>query len=407
MSELLLTGISQLATPHGVSAKRGAAMRDLRIVHDAAIAIDAGIISWVGASSEWSGHADNTIDLGNRAVIPGLIDPHTHAIWAGNRLADFDARSSGATYEEILASGGGIWHTIRETADKSPEEMAAFALPRIRDLVRSGATTIEIKSGYGYTTDAEIRMLLAARLLQQQTPARVIPTLLIHVCPITTAERILYRDSICNELIPTVAREGLATAVDIFVESHAWNAHDAEVILTRARAHGLAIKLHTEQFPSVGGLELGIRLGALSVDHLEVCTTQQFALIASSTTIATILPGVTLHLGLPAAPGRALIDAGAAVAIGTDLNPGSSPLFSTAAAMALAVRLNGLAPAEALTASTVNAAAALGLIDAGRLEAGQRADLLVLDSQDWRDIAYVLGKSIVGEVWIAGRKQNL
>lgn len=406
MSELLLTGISQLVTPQGPGAKRGAEMRNLRILRDAAIAIDAGVIFWIGAASEWSDHADDTIDLGNRAVVPGLIDPHTHAIWAGDRLADFEARSSGATYEQILAGGGGIWHTIRETSCKSIEEMAGLAIPRIHDLVRSGATTIEVKSGYGYTPEAEIKMLKAVQLLQQQVAARLVPTLLIHICPDTSSARSAYRDVVCSELIPEVAKQRLAISVDIFVESHSWNAHDAEIILTCARNHGLAIKLHTEQFQSVGGLELGIQLGALSIDHLEVCKPRQFAAIASSTTIATILPGVTLHLGLPAAPGRALIDAGAAVAVGTDLNPGSSPLFSTAAAMSLAVRLNGLSPAEVLTASTANAAAALGLTDTGRLEAGQRADLLVLDSEDWRDIAYVLGKSVVGEVWIAGRKQD-
>jgi imidazolonepropionase len=406
MSELLLTGISQLVTPQGPGAKRGTAMRDLRILHDAAIAIDNGIISWVGAASEWSGHADSTADLGSRAVVPGLIDPHTHAIWAGDRLCDFEARSSGATYEQILAGGGGIWHTIRETAGKSVAEMAALALPRIHDLVRSGATTIEIKSGYGYSPEDEIKLLQAVGVLQQQTAALLMPTLLIHICPDNAPARSSYRDAICRDLIPEVAKQNLATAVDIFIESHSWNVSDAEIILLCARSHGLAIKLHTEQFNSIGGLELGIKLGALSVDHLEVCTPRQFAMVASSSTIATILPGVTLHLGLPAAPGRALIDAGAAVAIGTDLNPGSSPLFSTAAAMGLAVRLNGLSPAEALTASTANAAAALGLTDTGRLERGMRGDFLVIDSKDWRDIAYVFGKSIVSEVWIAGQRQN-
>jgi len=406
MSELLLTGISQLVTPQGPGAKRGAEMRELLILRDAAIAIDDGIISWTGAASEWSGHAETTIELGNRAVIPGLIDPHTHAIWAGDRLADFEARSSGATYEQILAGGGGIWHTIRETACKSIEEMAMLALPRVNDLVRSGATTIEIKSGYGYTPEAEIKMLKAIQLLQPLTSARLVPTLLVHICPDNSSARSAYRDAVCSELLPEVAKQGLATAVDIFVETHAWNAHDAEIILTRARHHGLAIKLHTEQFQSVGGLELGLQLEARSIDHLEVCKPRQFAAIAASKTVATILPGVTLHLGLPAAPGRALIDAGAAVAIGTDLNPGSSPLFSTAAVMGLAVRLNGLNPAEALTAATANAAAALGLTDTGRLEAGQRADLLVLDSKDWRNITYALGKSVVSEVWIAGRKQD-
>jgi imidazolonepropionase len=404
MSELLLTGISQLVTPPSGGPRRGAAMRELRIVRDAAVAIDGGRIAWMGPQGDWSGHADEVIDLGHRAVVPGLVDPHTHAIWAGDRLADFEARSMGATYEQILAAGGGIWHTIRETSTIDAEEMAALALPRIRALVRSGATIIEVKSGYGYTPEAELRMLDAVQLLQEQTAARLVPTLLIHICPSDAVARAAYRDAVCRELIPEAAARGLATSVDIFVEHHAWSADDAEIILTCARSHGLSIKLHTEQFQSVGGLELGLRLGALSVDHLEVCSAAQWGLIAASDTVATILPGVSLHLGLPAAPGRALIDAGAAVAIGTDLNPGSSPLFSTAVALALAVRLNGLTPAEALTASTVNAAAALGLADGGRLDVGFAADLLVLESSDWRDLAYTLGTSAVREVWIAGQR---
>jgi imidazolonepropionase len=340
-------------------------------------------------------------------VVPGLIDPHTHAIWAGDRLVDFEARSAGATYEEILTAGGGIWHTIRETADKSRKEMTALALPRVQALVRSGATTIEVKSGYGYSVEAELRMLEAIRDLQTQTPARLLPTLLIHLCPVNDAARKTYRDSVCNELIPETARRGLATVVDIFVEHHAWSAADAEIIFGCARSYGLAIKLHTEQFQQIGGLELGIRMGALSADHLEACSSQQCHLIGSSKTIATILPGVSLHLGLPAAPGRALVDAGAAVAIGTDLNPGSSPLFSTAVAMSLAVRLNGLKASEALTASTVNAAAALGLTNVGRLETGLPADLLVLDSCDWRDLPYTLGQSVVSQVWIGGKRQTV
>jgi imidazolonepropionase len=165
--------------------------------------------------------------------------------------------------------------------------------------------------------------------------------------------------------------------------------------------------MHTEQFQRVGGLELGLKLGALSIDHLEVCTPEQCLAVAASSTVAVILPGVSLHLGLPAAPGRALIDAGAAVAIGTDLNPGSSPIFSTALAMSLAVRLNGLTPQEALTAATVNAAAALDRPMAGRLDVGLPADLLVLESSDWRDLVYSFGKNMIKEVWISGRRQNV
>jgi imidazolonepropionase len=407
MSKLLLTGISELVTPVGCGAKHGAAMSHLQIIRRAAMAIEEGRISWVGLESEWHGHSDETIDLGGRAVIPGLIDPHTHAIWAGDRLSDFEARSAGAIYEQILAAGGGIWHTIRETEGKSSEEMASLALSRIRALMRSGATTIEVKSGYGYSPEAEIRMLEAIHQLQAQTKARLLPTLLIHLCPEDSAARNRYRECVCKELIPQASQRGLATAVDIFVEHHSWNVEDAEIILACAQSHKLTIKLHTEQFQRVGGLELGIRMGALSIDHLEACTSQQCKLVGSSKTVATILPGVSLHLGLPAAPGRTLIDAGAAVAIATDLNPGSSPLFSVAAAMGLAVRLNGLTAPEALTASTSNAAAALGLTDIGRLEAGLRGDFLVLESSDWRDLPYTMGQTMVNQVWIAGQRQSI
>jgi imidazolonepropionase len=405
MSELLLTGISGLVTPFGQGTKRGAAMGQLRTVQGAGVAIDAGLISWIGPEREWRGHAESVVDLGGRAVVPGLIDPHTHAVWAGDRLMDFEARSAGATYEEILAAGGGIWHTIRETADKSSEEMMELALPRIQALQRSGATTIEVKSGYGYTLDAELRMLEAIRLLRERTQSRLVSTLLVHICPEGLNERQAYREMVCRELIPEVARRGLASAVDIFVERHAWSAEDARIVLASAHAAGLSIKLHTEQFQQVGGLEVGVEMGALSIDHLEVCSLEQCELVARSKTVATILPGVSLHLGLPAAPGRALIDAGAAVAIGTDLNPGSSPLFSASAAMGLAVRLNGLTAPEALTASTANAAAALGLSNVGRLEVGMQADFLVLESSDWRDLPYTLGQNMVREVWAAGRKQ--
>jgi imidazolonepropionase len=407
MTELLLTGISQLVTAPGPGPRRGSAMGLVSVTQDAAVAIDKGRIAWLGPRSEWSGHAKETIDLGGCAVLPGLVDPHTHAVWAGDRLADFEARSAGVAYEEILSAGGGIWHTIRQTADKTCEEMAALALPRIDALVRSGATTIEVKSGYGYTPEAELRMLEAIKLLATRTQATLVPTLLIHICPEERSAREEYRDCICRELIPEAARRELAADVDIFVEHHAWNVEDAAIILACAGSHGLGIKLHTEQFQRIGGLELGLRLGALSIDHLEVCSPEQCRAVAASSTIAVILPGVSLHLGLAAAPGRALIDAGAAVAVGTDLNPGSSPVFSTAVAMALAVRLNGLTAQEALTAATVNAAAALNRPEAGRLEVGLPADLIVLEGPDWRDLPYALGTNTVREVWISGRRQNV
>jgi imidazolonepropionase len=403
-AETLITGISQLVTAEGAGPKHGQAMRKLKIVEQAAIAISSGVIVWTGKESEWKGEAETIVQAGGRAVVPGLIDPHTHAVWAGDRLADFEARMSGSTYEEILAAGGGIRSTIRTTAAASHNDLVALAKPRIDSLIASGATTIEVKSGYGFTPEAELAMLEAIQALSAGSPARITPTLLIHIPPAIATERSSYMSRICEELIPEVARRKLATAIDIFVEREAWPVAEAELLLHRAKQYDLAIKLHSDQFHCIGGLELGIRLGALSVDHLEASGSDQIAKIASSSTIATILPGVSLHLGIPSAPGRKLIDAGAAVAVGTDLNPGSSPLFSTSTALALSVRLNGLTVEEALIAGTVNAACALGIKDAGRLEAGCPADFLVLQSSDWRDLVYTLGANPVREVWIGGKK---
>jgi imidazolonepropionase len=276
-----------------------------------------------------------------------------------------------------------------------------LAEPRIQALLRSGAATIEVKSGYGFSVEAELRMLEAIAELANRTPVRLIPTLLIHIPPAMREEREPYLQAVRRQLIPEVIRHKLAAAIDIFVEAESWTVAEARTLMRC----GLPAKLHTEQFTRIGGLELGVREGALSVDHLEAAVTDQFPALAASGTIATILPGVTLHLGIAAANGRALIDAGAAIAVGTDLNPGSSPLFSTSAALALSVRLNGLTSAEALTASTVNAAAALGLNDCGRIAPGARADFLVLSTKDWRDLPYTLGMSPIDEVWIGGRKE--
>jgi imidazolonepropionase len=403
-ADIFITGITQLATPRGAGAKFGAQMRDVSIVQRAAIAIAGDRFAWVGPAAQWTGTASRTIDLDGRAVVPGLVDPHTHAVWAGDRLGDFDARTSGVSYEQILASGGGIWSTIRATTAASDDELVSLAEQRLWSLVQSGATVVEVKSGYGFTVAGELRTLEVIRTLASRLPIRIVPTLLIHIPPHDVREREAYLEQVRSELIPEVARRGLAQAVDIFIEKEAWNAGEAESVLTCALEHSLRIKVHAEQFHSVGGVELALRLGALSVDHLEACTERQYGLFQNSLTVATILPGVSLHLGIPKAPGRNLIDAGAAVAVGTDLNPGSSPLFSASAALGLAVRLNGLTAAEALVAGTVNAAHALGFTDAGRIEAGAPADFAVLQSPDWRELVYCMGANPVGETWCRGQR---
>ena len=288
-------------------------------------------------------------------MVPGLVDPHTHVVWGGDRLADFEARASGVAYETILAGGGGIRHTVAETVRASSDTLAAAAVARLQRMMRSGATTIEVKSGYGAGWDDERRELEVIRRLRSLVPARLEATMLFHLPPRDPADRAAYLQAATNEWIPQLASDGLATAVDIFVEREAFSAADADQVMRAARLAGLACKAHTDQFHAIGGTELAIAHGALSVDHLEASGPAQVASLAAGGTVGVVLPGVTLHLGLPAAPARALVDAGAIVAVGTDCNPGSSPLFSMALAMALSVRLNGLTPAEALTACTANA----------------------------------------------------
>jgi imidazolonepropionase len=404
-ADLLVCGVAQLATPTGSVVRCGPRQGELSVLTDVAFAVQGGRISWLGPRTAWRGESRAEVDLGGRAVVPGLVDPHTHAVWAGDRLEDFEARTRGESYETILARGGGIRSTVRHTAAAAAEDLVALALPRLWALIRGGATTVEIKSGYGFTPEAELRSLEVVRELQRSVAATLVPTLLIHVPPEDPAQRAVYLEAVMYDLIPRVAAAGLADAVDVFVEREAFTVTEAQQVFGAAASNGLALKLHADQFHALGGTELGVRLGALSVDHLEASGPRQVAALAGAGTVATLLPGVSLHLGLPPAPGRALIDAGAAVALGTELNPGSSPLASPALAMALAVRLNGLSPAEALTGATLNAACALGLSDRGRLEVGCRADFVVVDEADWRALPYQLGGTAVAEVWVAGRQE--
>ena len=400
-ADLLVTGISQLATALEPGPLRGADHGDVEVVRDAAIAVHDGRIDWVGPAAEWSGTARRVANLGGCAVVPGLVDSHTHLLWGGDRLDDFEARARGDAYETILARGGGIRSTMAATATADEGTLVRAALVRVDALLRSGATTIEVKSGYGGTVEAELRSLEAIDVLTRRTPARMVPTLLLHVPP--SEGRAAYVDDVVQRLVPEAARRRLAARVDVFVEREAFTVDEARRILETALAHGLGATLHADQFEVLGGVELAIEVGARSVDHLEASGAEQIAALARSTTIATLLPGASLELGLRHAPGRALIDAGAAVAVASDLNPGSSPLYSTSLALALAVRLNGLRPAEALVAGTVNAAAALGRRHVGRLVSGCHADFVVLPSPDWRDLVAGLGGPGASAVWVGGR----
>ena len=401
-ADLLFTGIAQLVTPEGPGSHRGAAQGRLRRIDDAALAVACGRVAWLGPADAWAGRAVRSVDVGGRAVVPGLVDPHTHLLWAGDRYDDFEARLAGEGYEAILARGGGIRRTMRATAAADRATLVRLARARLGALVASGATTVEVKSGYGGSAAAEIASLEAIAELAAGVRVRVVPTLLLHVPDAEDREGRL-QEAIAR-LLPEVADRGLARRVDVFVEAEAFTVDEAERLLRAARALGLDVTLHADQFHALGGVELGVRLGARSVDHLEASGPAQIAALAAAggATVATVLPGVSFELGLPHAPGRALVAAGVPVAVGSDLNPGSSPLYATSLALALAVRLNGLRPAEALVAGTANAAAALGLRDAGWLGPGSRADLVVLPDRDARALVAGLAGPGPVETWIGG-----
>lgn len=404
-ADTLIVNIAQCVSAEGDGACRGRAMRDLHVLPDAAIAIRDGVILWVGRRQDWDGSAARTIDAQWKSVVPGLVDPHTHVVWGGDRLADFEARSSGATYEQILAAGGGIRHTTACTNAATEAELLASAAARVRAMVRAGTTTVEIKSGYGDTWEGEQRMLRVIGELSAHVPARIIPTMLLHVPPADRSQRAARVDDVITRWLPALKSAQLAHAFDIFLEQElAFTIEEAHRIFAAANAIDLPVKAHTDQLTLCGGLTCALAHNALSVDHLELSGEAEWRQLAQSSTVGVVLPGVTLHLGGAAANGRAMIDAGAAVAVGSDCNPGSSPLFSQAAAMALAVRLNGLTPAEALIAATANAAAALRLRTVGRISAGCAADCLILAASDWRELPYVLGGSVVDRVICAGEE---
>lgn len=401
-ADRVFRGISQLVTAPGPGAKRGPRQAELLVLRDALLAVRDGRIVWLGPAAAWDGSADDEVDLGGRAVVPGLVDAHTHALWAGERYRDQEERLAGVPYERILARGGGIRSTVRATAAASREELVTLALARLGDLAASGATTAEVKSGYGGSVEAELASLDAIAELRERAPISVVPTLLVHLPD--PDGRAGHLREVVDCLVPEAAARGLARRLDVFVEREAFTPDEAERVLRAGRDAGLDLTLHADQFHAIGGVELAVRLGARSVDHLEASGVEQIATLADGDTVATLLPGVSLELGLRAAPGRALVDAGVPVAVASDLNPGSSPCYSTALALALSLRLNGLRPAEGLVAGTVNAAAALGLDDAGWLGVGSRADLVVCAEHDWRSLLHGLGGPGQVQTWVAGRR---
>jgi imidazolonepropionase len=379
-------------------------MSEIEVLRDAAVLIDGKRIGWVGPRRD-APTADHVVEV-NGVIFPGFIDCHTHGVFGAPRLDDHERRALGVDYKAIAAAGGGILQSVRDVRSRSESDLEALTRARLRMLIAHGATTIEVKSGYGLELEAELKQLRVIRTLASELPVTLVPTFLgaHEVPPEYRGKRDAYVRLVAEEMIPAVAKETLARCCDVFCEPGVFSTGETRQILTAAARHGLAIKLHADELEGSGGAELAAELGALSADHLAAISDRGIQALAASRTVAVLLPATMIFLGKRGqAPARRLIDAGAAVALATDYNPGTSPTMSLPLVMALGVSQLGLRHAEAVTAVTINAAAALGLAqDRGQIVLGHVADLVVAPVDDWREVAYWMGREVVSAVWTAG-----
>jgi len=382
------------------------------VIRNAAIGIAAGNLAFVGPLQELPGPPDKLAQvvrrLDGRLVSPGLIDCHTHLVFAGERAREWQARLEGESYEDIASRGGGILSTVRATREASEDLLAETAAARARRMTREGLTTVEIKSGYGLTTESETKMLRAAGRVGKLASLRVMRSFLgAHANP-PGSDKKDYIDRVCKEMIPAVAREKLAEAVDVFCESIAFTPEETARVFARATEFGLRVKVHAEQLSNQGAAALAASFNALSADHLEHLDEQGVAAMAKSGTVAVLLPCAFYFLQEKRKPPvDALRRAGVPIAIATDCNPGTSPILSPLLALNMACTCFGLTPAEALRGMTANAARALGLEHTlGTLEAGKRADLAVWDVEELSELSYWMGGNLLGDRYFGGHSDK-
>jgi len=417
-ASLLVHGIGQLCTLHdpaldAAGPRRGEGLSRLGIFTDAALAVADGRVLAAGREAAVRAAvacspATVMVDAGGRCIVPGYVDPHTHAVFGRWREDEYERRLRGETYLAIAAGGGGIHASVRDLRARDTAELVALTVPRLREMGAHGTTTVEIKSGYGLTLADEVKMLRVARAAAEAAGLRVVLTCLAaHEVPAEYRDRReAYVSLVADEILPAVAREGLAERLDVFCEPSVFTLAETERLVRRGAELGLAAVLHADELEPMGGAALAARLGARSADHLIRIDAAGIAALAASRTVAVLLPGTVFTLGLRSyAPARELIAAGAAVALASDFNPGSCPLLSLPLIQAIACTQMRLTPAEALTACTINAAWALGRQDeVGSLAPGKQADFLQLDGDDYRMVPYRAGHNPVVGVWRAGNR---
>ncbi|HEY7531055.1 MAG TPA: imidazolonepropionase [Gemmatimonadota bacterium] len=396
----VLDGLRQLVTPLPDG--------DLRVLEPGWLAIQDGRVVETGTGRAPA--ADGRLDGAGLVGLPGFVDSHTHAVFGRTRVEEFERRLAGASYAEIAAAGGGILASVADLRARSEEALVRLALPRLAAMLGSGTTTAEVKSGYGLTTADEVKTLRAVRRLRDLAGLELVPTFLgAHAVPPEFAgDRAAYVRLLIEEGLPAVAGEGLAEFCDVFCDAGAFTVDEARAVLTAARRLGLGLKVHSDEFRSLGATEMAVELGAASADHLLRVTDAGVAALASGRTVATLLPGTALFLGLPYAPARRLLEAGVTLALATDFNPGSSPCTSMARVWTLACCGMRLTPAEALRALTHGGALALGRgDDLGCLAPGFRADVGLFDVEDWREVPYFFGENRCARVVRAGTAVEL
>jgi imidazolonepropionase len=404
--QLLISDIRQLVTVRsgGKPFKAGRAMQDIGVLENASVLIENGVITWIGNASDFTNTLEpdaDTIDGSSYVVLPGFVDSHTHAVFGGSRENEFALRSAGKTYQEIAALGGGILSSVNVTRAATKKELKKVASKRLDAMMQQGTTAVEIKSGYALSEDGEIKMLEAITELADEHYMTIRSTFLgAHAVPPEFKDhRNEYIDLLCNRMMPHIAKRKLAQFCDVFCEVGYFSPDESRRILEQARTHGLGLKLHSDEFNSIGGTQLATELGALSVDHLEHISDEAIAGLRQGKTIAVVLPGVSFFLRNPYAPARKLIDAGIPLAIASDFNPGSCMSFSMPLMMTIACTQMSMTPEEAITATTLNGAAAMGISDqVGSIEIGKRADIVLYDIPNYRYLAYHFGTNLAAKI---------
>jgi len=409
VKSLAVLHASQLVTLAGPQQPRvGSDMSDLAIIHDGGMLITDGKIDIVGSSDRIERNASSAeiIDAGGRVVLPGFVDAHTHLVFAGNRLDDFERRARGETYEQIAKAGGGIWSTVEKTRAASGDELFAQAQKRTEWFLRCGTTTVEAKSGYGLTVEDELKILRVMSRLNEETPLEIVPTFLgAHAVP-REMDADEYIALVIDEMLPWIATEKLAEFCDVFCERGYFDVKQSRRILTAARELGLRLRIHADQLTSSGGEKLAAELEATTADHLEKTDEQGIAAMKSVGVQPVLLPGSVYALGSTDYPrAREMIEAGLAVVIATDFNPGSSPTASMPMILSLACTQMKMSPPEAITAATINAAYSLNRGDRiGSLERGKLANFSVFDCEDYRELAYWFGTPQTHSVYVKGKR---